>query len=117
MSSLLEINRPIEWSSIKPESVLEDIPFLIEDAKSKIAVLKQAKPSYRNTVLALDEITECVFRAWNWVQHLNSVCNTPEMRSAIQELQPQISNFSSSLFIDGELWTVFQAEDGIRDHA
>jgi len=108
MSSLLKIDRPIEWSTITPESALRDIPFLIEDAKSQIEVLKQTEPSYQNTVLELDEITERVFRAWNLVQHLNSVCNTPELRAAIQELQPQISNFSSSLFIDEGLWTVFQ---------
>jgi len=108
MSSLLKIDRPIEWSTITPESALRDIPFLIEDAKSQIEVLKRTEPSYQNTVLELDEITERVFRAWNLVQHLNSVCNTPELRAAIQELQPQISNFSSSLFIDEGLWTVFQ---------
>jgi oligopeptidase A len=108
MSSLLKIDRPIEWSTITPESALRDIPFLIEDAKAQIEVLKQSEPSYQNTVLELDEITERVFRAWNLVQHLNSVCNTPELRAAIQELQPQISNFSSSLFIDEGLWTVFQ---------
>ena len=32
----------------------------------------------------------------------------------IQELQPQISHFSSSLFIDEELWTVFQAATSDR---
>ena len=78
MSSLLKIDRPIEWSTITPESALRDIPFLIEDAKSQIALLKQQEPSYKSTVLALDEITERVFRAWNLVQQLNSVCNTPE---------------------------------------
>jgi len=114
MSSLLTIDRPIEWSTITPESAKRDIPFLIKDAKSQIEALKKSEPSYQNTVLALDEITERVFRAWNLVQHLNSVCNTPELRKAIQELQPQISNFSSSLFIDEELWKVFQAATANR---
>ena len=108
MSSLLQIDQPIAWSTITPDSARKDIPSLITDAKNKIELLKQAEPSYTNTVLALDSITERVFRAWNLVQHLNSVCNTPELRSAIQELQPQISNFSSSLFIDDGLWNVFQ---------
>ena len=114
MSSLLTIDRPIEWSTITPETAKRDIPFLISDARTKIETLKESEPSYRNTVLALDEITERVFRAWNLVQHLNSVCNTPELRTAIQELQPQISNFSSSLFIDEGLWTVFQAATADR---
>ena len=109
MSSLLQIDRPIEWSTITPESAKRDIPFLIDDAKEQITQLKQQEPSYQNTVLALDGITSRVFRAWNLVQHLNSVCNTPELRASIQELQPQISNFSSSLFIDEELWIVFKA--------
>ena len=63
MSSLLQLDRPIEWSTITPESALRDIPFLIEDAKSQIAQLKQQEPSYKTTVLALDEITDKVFRA------------------------------------------------------
>ncbi len=114
MSSLLTIERPIEWSTITPETAKRDIPFLISDARTKIETLKESEPSYQNTVLALDEITERVFRAWNLVQHLNSVCNTPELRTAIQELQPQISNFSSSLFIDEGLWAVFQAATADR---
>ena len=108
MSSLMQINAPIAWSTITPESAKVEIPQLIENAKAAIEGLKTATPSYHNTVLALDEITETVFRAWNLVQHLNSVCNTPELREAIQSLQPMISDFSSALFIDEGLWSVFQ---------
>ena len=116
MSSLLQIDQPIAWSTITPDSARKDIPSLITDAKNKIELLKQAEPSYTNTVLALDSITERVFRAWNLVQHLNSVCNTPELRSAIQELQPQISNFSSSLFIDlGSVWGLDNRYGSIDD--
>ena len=93
MSSLLQLDRPIEWSTITPESALRDIPFLIEDAKSQIAQLKQQEPSYKTTVLALDEITDKVFRAWDWVQHLNGVCNTSNFERPSRKLQPQISHF------------------------
>ena len=108
MSSLLQIDKPIAWSHITPEAAQKDIPHLIEMAKSEIEAIKNREPSYQNTVLALDESTEKVFRAWNLVQHLNSVCNTPELRAAIQSLQPLVSDFSSSLFIDEGLWNVFQ---------
>ena len=93
MSSLLQLDSPIEWSTITPESALRDIPFLIEDAKSQIAQLKQQEPSYKSTVLALDEITDKVFRAWDWVQHLNGVCNTPELRAVSRNCNPRLVIF------------------------
>ena len=108
MSSLTRIQGPIQWSTITPEAALTHIPALIESAKSDLETIKLCAPSYKDTVLAMDQVTEGVSRAWNLIQHLNSVCNTDEMRQAIQTLQPQISDFFSAIFIDEGLWRVFQ---------
>ena len=108
MSSLTRIQGPIQWSTITPEAALTHIPALIESAKSDLETIKLCAPSYKDTVLAMDQVTEGVSRAWNLIQHLNSVCNTDEMRQTIQTLQPQISDFFSAIFIDEGLWRVFQ---------
>jgi oligopeptidase A len=108
MSSLLHIGSPIQWSTITPSKALTDIPFLINAAKEQIENLQHQPPTYEGTVLALDDITTSVFRAWNLVQHINTVNNSPELREAIQTLQPLVSDFSSSIFINEDLWNIFQ---------
>lgn len=108
MASILDIHTPISWSSVTATVALEQIPLAIEQAYATIDNITKSPANYHSTIMGLDDATEKVYRAWNLVQHINSVQNTPEMREAIEQLLPKISDFSSSIFINDALWAVVQ---------
>ena len=47
-------------------------------------------PTWDNVLTRLHELTEPLRMAWGVVGHLTSVCDTPELRSVHQTMQPQV---------------------------
>ena len=65
--------------------------------------------SYDNTFGALELATEGLERAWGRLNHLDSVSNNDAQRAALNELLPAVSNFYSSVSLDGGLWKTLKA--------
>lgn len=108
-SPFLDESFQICWSQLTPEHVVPDITAALESAKAKVAALSapvaaDEQLTYENTLEALEESTELLGEAWGKVNHLDSVCNSDELRAAFNEMLPAVSEFFASIHLDAGLW-------------
>lgn len=98
------------WTALTAEHIVPDITTALEEAKKNIAAICDQKGdfTYENTVLALEEATENLNRAWGRVNHLDAVCDAPELRKALNDMLPAVSDFYSSLSLNDALWHVIK---------
>lgn len=101
----------IKWSTLTAEHVEADIGKALDDAKAAVdAVSNQAKPlNYHNTIAALDDGLESLNRAWGLVNHLDAVCNSPELRKSYNAMLPRVTEFYSSIPLNEALWQKIKA--------
>lgn len=100
----------IQWSELTPERIVPDISKALEDARASVdAVAARAAPyTYKNTIEALDDGLEPLNRAWGLVSHLDSVCNSPELRESHNAMLPKVSAFYSGIPLNEGLWQVLK---------
>jgi oligopeptidase A len=65
--------------------------------------------TWANTVLELDEATEALGHTWGLANHLQSVCDTPELRACVNEWLPKMSEFSTQIGQDLRLMAKYEA--------
>ncbi|MFP4157451.1 MAG: M3 family metallopeptidase [Opitutales bacterium] len=111
MHPFLQTDFHIRWSELKPEHIVPDISKALDEAKTAVdAVAAQSAPlTYENTLMALDEGLETLSRAWGLVNHLDAVCNSPELREAYNTMLPQVVAFFSGIPLNDALWSVLKA--------
>src|SRR5579884_2049661 len=103
---LLEQQFRIPFDQIKAADVEPAIRQLLEDSKTRLDALTSTPGprTWANTMRALDELTEPLEYAFGIVRHLESVATTPELRTAFNAVQPEVSAFFSSLPLNSALW-------------
>ncbi len=102
----------VRWSTLVPEAVEPDIAEGLELSKKNIeAICEQDLGSltYESTFLALEEATETLGRGWGRLQHLDSVCDNPKQRDALNKMLPAVSEFYASIPLNAGLWKVLKA--------
>ncbi len=102
----------IRWSTLVPEAIETDIRRALEQAKQNIeAICSQnlASAGYESTFLALEKATEELGRGWGRLNHLDSVCDSPAQREALNQMLPEVTDFYSSIALNSRLWTVIKA--------
>ena len=102
----------IRWSTLAPKSIEPDISLALENAKAAIeAICSQDEQnlSYESTFLALEKATEELGRGWGRLQHLDSVCDNPPQREALNKMLPAVSDFHSSIPLNPRLWNVLKS--------
>jgi len=100
------------WQSMSADDVIPDIELALKQTKEKIhsiANQDKSKISYDSTLLALDNATELLHDAWNKVSHLDSVCNSPELRKSYNQMLPKVSEFFTQIYLDPNLWETVKA--------
>jgi len=111
MNPFLAKDFHIQWSTLTPDHIEADVTKAIETGRSNIANIQSITPdqaSYENTFSALEVATEDLDRAWGRVNHLDSVANSEDLREALNKMLPVVSEFSSSISLDSELWAVLK---------
>ncbi len=111
MHPFLSPDFTVRWSTLVPEAVEPDITLALENAKSAIeSICAQDKQSltYESTFLALEKATEELGRGWGRLQHLDSVCDNPAQREALNKMLPAVSDFYSSIPLNARLWDVLK---------
>jgi len=105
-NGLLQENIPPRWRGINPENAPEEIRAAIAEASARLDKIRALAepPTYENTVRALDRATEKLDRAWTYLNHLQSVSDTPALRDAINSLAEEVSDFYSSIDLDEKLF-------------
>lgn len=96
---------------MRPECVEPDIRRALERAQAKVDEVAAQNPTaadFNSTLLALEEATEELDRAWGYVNHLDSVCNSPELRKAYNVMLPEVTDFYTRLTLNRQLWQVLR---------
>lgn len=101
-----EINIPDIESSISKH---------LDDNLNAIKTLsQQANPSWDSLIAKLEEYDDVLSKAWSPVSHLNSVCNSDELRDAYNACLPKLSAYSTEVGQNKDLQQAYQA---IKDSA
>ncbi|KAH0791527.1 oligopeptidase A [Histomonas meleagridis] len=102
----------IQWCKLTPERVKPDITYAIDLAKKKIEEicnLKEDEINFNSTFKALSDCKLPLDTAWYRLMQLDTVCDNPEQRKAIEEVQCDVALFRSSIYHNQKLWTVIKA--------
>jgi oligopeptidase A len=110
MNPLLQLEPPLPFDRIRAADVEPAISALLEQARDRLAALAggAAAPDFENTLRPLDRFTEPLDRAMGVVKHLESVATYPELRAAVNAVEPQVSEFHSSIPLNEGLWKTLQ---------
>ncbi|MGE8496927.1 MAG: oligopeptidase A [Pseudomonas sp.] len=103
------------YSSIRPEHVEPAVDAILADNRAAIAELlgqQSGAPTWESLVLVFDELHERLGRAWSPVSHLNSVCNSAELRAAYEACLPKLSEYWTEL---GQNRALFQAYEALAN--
>ena len=108
---LLQIQFQIPFDQIRAENVEPAIAELLADARAELdRIAEEPGPrTFANTMRRLDRLTERLEYAMQIVRHLEAVATTPQLRAAYNAVQPQVSEFDSSLPLNTALWRAVQA--------
>ncbi|MGF1453481.1 MAG: M3 family metallopeptidase [Opitutales bacterium] len=103
----LEDSFHIAWHRLAPGAVAPDIAQALAEAQrwiDEIAAQPLREVSFATTFGALEAATEELTRAWGYVEHLQSVNESPEFRAAYREMLPKVTDFFSRLPLNAALW-------------
>ncbi|CAI8283478.1 MAG: Oligopeptidase A [Opitutia bacterium UBA7350] len=104
----------IAWSSLTPSAVEPDIKRALKNAQTALDALampleKIDTLSYENSFAALERATEQLQHAWGLVNHLDSVCNSPELRAAHHAMLPAVTQFFADIPLNEGIWKRLRA--------
>jgi len=102
----------VRWSTLTPEAVEPDIRTALSTAKANIETICQVRPeeaTFDNTFNALESACDDLNRGWGRLQHLDSVCDEPKQREALNQMLPEVSDFFSSIPLNARLWAALKA--------
>jgi len=102
------------WENLTPEHIREDITLALEKSEANLQQIRDLKPeeiNFHNTVKALENASYELYYAWGLVTHLDSVCNSDELREVHNEMLPAVSAFGAKISLDAELWKALQLFD------
>jgi oligopeptidase A len=97
---LLSFGRGIaSYSEVKPEHITPAIEWLLKRAKAAVdlATDPNTPATWDQLAEPLEDATEALGRSWGVISHLNSVADTPELRTAYGAMLPEVTAFFSSL--------------------
>ncbi|KAL4854352.1 putative cytosolic oligopeptidase A [Chlorella vulgaris] len=102
------------YADVKAEHVVPGISALLADLHAQLDALErsiseQSEPTWATVVEPLERIVDKISRAWGTVSHLKAVRDTPELRKAVEEVQPERVKFSLRLSQSKPLYDAFLA--------
>ncbi|PWM29720.1 MAG: oligopeptidase A [Verrucomicrobia bacterium] len=105
--SFLQDAFPPDWRAMKAADAERAVDAAMNEARAnldKIRAVSDGEASFENTVRALDRATLKLDRVWLWLNHLQSVADTPELRAAVNSQMEKVCGFFSSLSSDSSLY-------------
>ncbi len=107
---LLQIQFEIPFDQIRAENVEPAIAELLTETRAELdqLIAEPAPRTFANTMQRLDHLTERLEYAMQIIRNLEAVATTPELRAAYNTVQPQVSEFYSSLPLNEGLWGAVQ---------
>ena len=111
MHPFLSSDFHIRWSTLVPAAVEPDIRHALDLAKASIEAICSQDPDaadYDSTFAALEKATEALEAGWGRLQHLDSVCDNPAQREALNRMLPDVTDFYSSIHLNERLWDIIK---------
>ncbi|NQZ10614.1 MAG: oligopeptidase A [Algicola sp.] len=108
MNPLIELARLPAFSKIKPEHVKPALEKAIAECRQVVEdiVALDVPYTWDNLVMPLDDKDDILDRMWSPVSHLNSVCNSDELREVYEACLPLLSEYSTYI---GQNEALYQA--------
>jgi oligopeptidase A len=120
-----------KFSQIEPSQINAQLDVIISENLQKIETILSQNTDYTwdNLVAPIDALNDTLANFWSPVSHLNSVCNTDELRIAYNEAQPKLSSYYTKLGQNYQLYCAYKnistanlsvaqqkvIENGVRD--
>ena len=110
---LLKTDFVIPFDEIETEHVVSGLREALDLANERLERIAAtadagAEVDYANSLGALDELAEGLYRPYALVGHLNAVNNSPELRTAFNEVQPEVVAFFARVTSDQRVWSVLK---------
>ncbi len=111
MNPLLRLPFEIPFEQIEVAHIVPAIRELLAESQESLDALGDfsGPRTFENTMLVFDRCAENLEHAMAVVRHLECVSNSPELREAIEVIEPEVSAFSSAIPLNPRLWTALQA--------
>jgi oligopeptidase A len=112
MHPFLDEGFHVRWSTLVPEAVEPDIRKALEIATANLDVVCAVTPAeatYANTFGAFEKASDLLNLGWGRLNHLDSVCDEPAQRAALNAMLPEVSEFYASIPLNEKLWAVLKA--------
>ncbi len=108
---LVDIQFDVPFEAIRAEHVEPAIDQLLAEAKTALTALAEdSRPAtYDRTLRALESLGEKLGYAMGVVGHLESVATYPELRSAFNSVQPNVSAFFCGIPLNEGVWKHLKA--------
>lgn len=110
-----------QFSKIEPKHFTEATPILIEKARAEVkAVIEnKEKPTFENTLVALENCGEELGRALGVFYNLLGSNTNPELQKIAMELSPILTAYSNDISLNEDLFkrikSVYDAEQALGD--
>ena len=111
MHPFLDEGFHVRWSTLVPEAVEPDIRKALEIAKTNLDAVCEVTPenaTYENTFGAFEKANDLLNLGWGRLQHLDSVCDEPAQRAALNAMLPEVSDHYASIPLNDRLWAVLK---------
>ncbi|MCW1923703.1 M3 family metallopeptidase [Luteolibacter arcticus] len=112
MHPFLDEGFHVRWSTLTPEAVEPDIRKALEIAKANldaVCAVTPAEATYASTFGAFEKASDLLNLGWGRLNHLDSVCDEPAQRAALNAMLPEVSEFYASIPLNEKLWAVLKA--------
>ncbi len=99
------------FSAIKSADIKPGLEKLIAQNKHELnLVLEQKTPfTWDNLIQPLENMADRIAQYWACIQHLHAVCSTPELREAYNECLPLLSDYSTELSHNVDLFRAIES--------
>ena len=116
---LLEMTGLPPFAHIRPEHVEPAIDTLLAENRETVRRLLAANREYTwdNLVQPLEEMEDRLSRVWAPVSHMNSVVNSEALRQAYNACLPKLSEYSTELGQNAELYAAYKSLHDTGEYA
>lgn len=103
------LNKLPNFKQIEPTQIVQQLDHILQQNRTEIAaLLKQPKFTWDNLVAPLETIDDRLSQFWSPISHLNSVMNSDELRVAYNDCLPKLSDYSTEIGQNYDLYLAFQ---------
>ena len=101
------------WSAMLPEKIEADINKTLQSSKEAIDEISQLSErntnlNYTNTFAAFEKALDPLNTSWGFVNHLDNVNNSKELRKAFNTMLPKVTQFYTDIPLNQDLWKVLK---------